>query len=168
MAAEPQGIPLAEILRAANELVLSGLIKDYALGGALGAMRYVEPLSTFDADIFFVPVTKDLSAGVDAIYTALKARGCEVEGDHLLLNDFPVQFLAAHGLTEDAVQNANPIEFEGVPAKVFSPEYMIAIAANVRRSKDIARIKLLMEQADLDRNLLETILKRYKLSLPEE
>jgi hypothetical protein len=168
MATESPGIPLAEILRAANELVSSGLIKDYALGGALGAMRYVEPLSTFDADIFFIPVTKDLSAGVDAIYTALKTRGCEVEGDHLLLNNFPVQFLAAHGLTEDAVLTANSIEFEGVPAKVFRPEFMIAIAASVRRSKDIARIRLLMEQADLDRNLLETILKRYKLSLPEE
>lgn len=168
MAAEPPGIPLADILRAANELVASGLIKDYALGGALGAMRYVEPLSTFDADIFYVPITNDLSAGVDAIYGALTAQGCEIEGDHLLLNDFPVQFLAAHGLTEEAVRTANIIEFEGVPAKIFRPEYMIAIAASVGRSKDVARINLLMEQADIDRTLLETILKRHQLSLPKE
>ena len=168
MVAESSGIPLAEILRAANELVSSGLIKDYALGGALGAMRYVEPLSTFDAHVFYIPITEDLSAGIDRIYSSLKARGCEIEGDHLLLNNFPVQFLAAHGLAAEAVQNANAIEFEGVPAKVFRPEHMIAIAASVGRSKDIARIQLLMEQADIDRNLLETILKRYKLSLPEE
>jgi hypothetical protein len=129
-------------------------------------MRYVEPLATYDADIFFIPVTKDLSAGVRNIYEALRARGCEVEGDHLLLKNFPVQFLAARGLTEEAVQKANKIEYQGVRAKVFRPEYMIAIAASVRRLKDLARIKLLMEQADIDRDLLDTILKRHKLSLP--
>jgi hypothetical protein len=121
MAAEPQGIPLADILRAANDLVSAGLIKDYALGGALAAMRYVEPLATFDADIFFVPITKDLSAGVDAIYHALTARGCEIDGDHLLLNGFPVQFLAAHDLTEEAVENANPHRIRRRPRKSFPP-----------------------------------------------
>jgi hypothetical protein len=122
MPEESTGIPLAEILGAANGLVSSGLIKDYALGG---------------------------------------------EGDHLLLKNFPVQFLAARGLTDEAVQKANKIEYHGVRTKVFRPEYMIAIAASVRRPKDIARINLLLEQADIDRNLLETILKRYKLSLPK-
>ena len=167
MPEEPAGIPLADILRAANELASSGLIKDYALGGALAAMRYVEPLATYDADIFFIPVTKDLSAGIHDIYKTLRARGCEVEGDHLLLKNFPVQFLPAHGLTEEAVQNANPIEYRGVRTKIFRPEHIIAIAASVRRAKDLARINLLLEQADIDRNLLETILKRYKLSLPK-
>jgi hypothetical protein len=168
MPQDPAGIPLADILRAANELVSSGLIKDYALGGALAAMRYVEPLATYDADIFFIPVTKDLSAGVHDIYEALQARGCEVDGDHLLLKNFPVQFLAAYGLTEEAVQNANTIEYQGVRAKVFRPEYMIAIAASVRRAKDLARIKLLMEQAEIDEKLLERILDGHKLSLPED
>ena len=79
MPEESAGIPLVEILRTANELVSSGLIKDYALGGALAAMRYVEPLATYHADIFFIPAAKDLWAGVHDIYEALRARGCEVE-----------------------------------------------------------------------------------------
>jgi len=108
MPEESAGIPLAEILRTANELVSSGLIKNYALGGALAAMRYVEPLATYDADIFFIPVTEDLSAGVHDLYEALRARGWDVEGDHLLLKDFPVQFLAAHGLTAEAVRKGKP------------------------------------------------------------
>jgi len=168
MPEESAGIPLAEILRAANELVSSGLIKDYALGGALAAMRYVEPFATYDADIFFIPITEDISAGIHDIYEALRAHGCEVEGDHLLLKNFPVQFLAAHGLTEEAVQNADTIEYQGVRAKLFRPEYIIAIAANVRRAKDLARIQLLLEQAEIDKNLLESILNRHKLSLPED
>jgi hypothetical protein len=86
----------------------------------------------------------------------------------LLLKNFPVQFLPAHGLTQEAVQKANEIDYQGVHAKVFRPEYIIAIAASVRRPKDIARIKLFMEQADIDRDLLDAILKRHKLSLPED
>jgi hypothetical protein len=44
MSEEPLAIPLADVLRAANDLVAAGLIKDYALGGgALAAIYYVEP-----------------------------------------------------------------------------------------------------------------------------
>jgi hypothetical protein len=167
MPEEHSAIPLDDVLRAANELVSDGLIKDYALGGALAAIHYVEPFTTYDADIFFIPATKDLSAGIPGIYDALRKKGCEIVGDHLLLNNFPVQFLAADGLTEEAVREATSIEYKGVPTKVFRPEHIIAIAAQVGRSKDLARIEQLMEQAEIDKNLLETILKRHKLSLPK-
>ena len=43
---EFSAIPLADVLRAANELVSAGLIKDYALGGALAAIYYTEPITT--------------------------------------------------------------------------------------------------------------------------
>ena len=52
-------------------------------------------------------------------------------------------------------------------AKVFRPEHIIVIATQLRRLKDLARIEQLMEQADIDKNLLERILKRHKLSLPK-
>src|SRR5215510_14203023 len=55
-------IPLADVLRAANELVSVGLIKDYALGGALAAIYYTEPVTTYDADIIFIASDKTLSA----------------------------------------------------------------------------------------------------------
>lgn len=69
---KPSAIPLADILRAANELVAAALIKDYALGGALAAIYYVEPFTTYDADIFFIPADKSLSAGIPAIYSHLQ------------------------------------------------------------------------------------------------
>jgi len=167
MSEEPPGIPLADVLRAANELVSVGLIKDYALGGALAAIHYVEPIATYDADIFFIPATEDLTGGIPQIYEALRARGWKVEGDHLLLRNFPVRFLAAHGLTEEAVREAKPLNYKGVATKLFRPEHIIAIAASVGRLKDLARIEQVMEQAEIDKNLLETILKRHKLSLPK-
>ena len=68
-----------------------------ALGGALAAMYYVEPFATYDADIFFIPADKGLTAGIPAIYAHLQAQGWRVEREHLLVRGFPVQFLAAQG-----------------------------------------------------------------------
>jgi hypothetical protein len=167
MSDESPTIPLADVLRAANDLVSAGLIKDYALGGALAAIYYVEPFTTYDADIFFIPATEDLTGGIPQIYEALCARGWKVEGDHLLLHNFPVQFLAAHGLTEEAVKEALPLNYQGIATKLFRAEHIIAIAASVGRLKDLARIEQVMEQVDIDKDLLETILKRHKLSLPK-
>ena len=97
----------------------------------------------------------------------MQSKGWRFELEHLLVKDFPVQFLAASGLTEEAVCNAQPIEYEGVPAKVFRPEYIIAIAASVGGHKDLARIELLMDQAEIDKTLLEGILRRHSLEIPE-
>ena len=163
---EPSAIPLASVFRAANELVSAGLIEDYALGGALAAIYYTEPFTTYDADVIFVAKDKTLSAGIPAIYSHLQSKGWRVEREHLVINDFPVQFLAASGLTEEAVHNANQIEYEGVTAKVFRPEYIIAVAASVRRHKDLARIEQLLMQAKIEQTLLDDILRRYKLRLP--
>jgi hypothetical protein len=159
-------LPLAEIFRAANDLVAAGLVRDWALGGALAAIYYVEPFSTYDADIFFIPIDESLAAGIPAIYGRLQARGWQVEGEHLLVRGFPVQFLAAIGVTEEAVREAERIDYEGVSAKIFRAEHVIAIAASVGRTKDKARIEQLFQQADLDKEYLQNILHRHKLKLP--
>jgi len=159
-------IPLADVLRAANGLVAAGLMEDWALGGALAAIYYVEPFTTYDADIFFIPTDKGLTAGIPAIYAYLQAQGWQVEREHLVVRGFPVQFLAAAGLTEEAVREAERIEFEGVPAKIFRAEHIVAIAASVGRQKDKARIEQLLQQADLDKTKLENILQRHTLKLP--
>jgi hypothetical protein len=159
-------LPLADVLRAANELAAAGLIEDWALGGALAAIYYVEPFTTYAADIFFIPKDKGLTAGLPAIYAHLQSQGWQVECEHLLVRGFPVQFLAANGLTEEAVREAERIDYEGVPAKVFRAEHIVAIAASVGRAKDKARIEQLLQQADLDPGRLESILQRHKLKRP--
>ncbi|MCW5557502.1 MAG: hypothetical protein KIT22_06705 [Verrucomicrobiae bacterium] len=164
---EPSDIlPLAAVLRAANGLVAAGLIEDWALGGALAAIYYVEPFTTYDADIFFIPKDKGLTAGIPAIYEHLQTHGWQVEREHLLIHGFPVQFLAAAGLTEEAVREAQRFDYEGVPARVFRAEHIVAIAASVGRAKDKARIEQLLQQADLDQNRLESILRQHNLKLP--
>lgn len=168
MATDPpsDNLPLAEVFRAANGLVAGGLIEDWALGGALAAIYYVEPFTTYDADVFFISKDKGLTAGIPAIYAHLQTQGWQVEHEHLLVRGFPVQFLAAHGLSEEAVREAERIDYEGVPAKVFRAEHIVAIAASVGRAKDKARIEQLLQQADLDKTYLENVLHRHNLRLP--
>ena len=69
-------------------------------------------------------------------------------------------------MTEEAVRDAKQIEYEGIPAKVFRPAFIIAIAASVGRNKDLARIDQMLEQAEIDRTLLDDLLARYNLKLP--
>ncbi len=166
MNASPENLPLADVFRAANGLVAAGLIEDWALGGALAAIYYVEPFTTYDADIFFLSREKGLTAGIPAIYEHLQAQGWKIEREHLLFRSFPVQFLAAQGLTEEAVHEAEHLDYEGVPAKVFRAEHIIAIAASVGRAKDKARIEQLQQQADVDKSYLADVLQRHKLKLP--
>ena len=66
------------------------------------------------------------------------------------------------------MRQAKPIKYEGVPAKVFRPEYIIAVAASVGRHKDLARIEQLLEQAKMDKASLDDILHRYNLKLPKK
>jgi len=155
--------PLKKVFEVMNDLVAQGLIQDYALGGAMAAMRYTEPFTTNDADIFFVPVTGDLTAGIPAIYDYLKKQGYQPKADHVVIGGFPVQFLATCGVTEDALRDAEKIDFEGVRTKVFGPEYLAVEAARLGRPKDKVRLEMLIKQANLDRKKLRDILKRHKL-----
>jgi hypothetical protein len=159
-------IPLGEIFLAASELVARKLIEKWALGGALAGVYYTEPVVTYDADIFFIPADKSLSAGLPSIYAYLQSQGWHAEGEHLLCGEFPVQLLAAHALTEEAVREALAIEYEGVTGYVFRAEYIVAIAASVGRLKDRSRIEQIFEQASIDQQMLDDILKRYRLKLP--
>lgn len=77
-----------------------------------------------------------------------------------------MQLLAASGLTEEAVREAKPVQYECVPAKVFRAEYIIAIAASVGRHKDFAPIEQMLDQVKIDKTLLDDILRRYNLKLP--
>jgi hypothetical protein len=69
-------------------------------------------------------------------------------------------------LTAEAVREAQRIDYEGGPARIFRAEHIVAIAASVGRQKDKARIEQLLQQADLDKTYLEKVLQRYKLKLP--
>lgn len=149
-----------------NELKTKGLIKDYAIGGAIGVLRWVEPFFTRDLDIFIITSHEKQSKVIDlsTIYDYLKKRGYgEWIGQWIMIEGIPTEFIPAAGLSEESVVSAQEVEYEGVKTRVIIPEYLIALLLKAGRGKDITKIKLLLEQAKPDIEKLNNILKRYSL-----
>ncbi|MGC3991946.1 MAG: hypothetical protein QM796_20100 [Chthoniobacteraceae bacterium] len=151
---------LAEI----NELRATGLIGQWAIGGAMGATFYLEPISTFDLDVFVLFENAPLILTLSPIYDFLKTRGHVADGEAIMVHGWPVQFLPAESaLLHEAVEEARTIDFEGVPARVMLAEHLMAIALQTARSKDFARLIAFVEGKVADRTKLNEILSRHHL-----
>jgi hypothetical protein len=137
-----------------NELERNGVVERYAIGGAMGATFYVEPLLTFDLDVFVAL----------PLYEALRARGYTEEGECVLIEGVPVQFLPAYNaLLEEALTEARETYYEDVPTRVARPEHLIAICLQTGRDKDRERVRILREQAEVDKSYLAGVLQRHGL-----
>lgn len=149
-----------------NGLKEERLIKDYAIGGAIGVLKWVEPFFTRDLDIFIIPFQEPEGKVIDLspIYDYLKKKGYdEWAGQWIIIEGIPVEFIPAENLAKESVVNAQEIEFEGAKTKVIIPEYLIALLLKAGREKDIMKIKMLLEQAKVDRRKLNEVLMRYDL-----
>ena len=61
-------------LQVLNELERDGILSRYAIGGAMGATFYIEPLLTFDLDILvLLPEAKGELLTLTPLYEALRA-----------------------------------------------------------------------------------------------
>jgi len=150
-----------------NDLEKEGLIKGYALGGATALLFYAEPALTFDVDIFvFLPDDNTSKGLIDMspIYNALKARGYNAEKEHVMIEGIPVQFLPAYNsLIEDTVNDAEAKEYDGIKIKVAKIEYLLAIMIDTNRPKDRERIYKVLDEASIDQDTLNSILKKHAL-----
>lgn len=159
---------MKKTLKVINELVKNVLIRDYAIGGAIGALKWTEPFFTRDLDIFIIPVEKIQKKEIiyfSKVYDYLKIRGySKWVGQWLLIEGTPVEFIpATEGLFKEAVENALETKFEGIKAKVIVPEYLIALFLKASREKDIIKIKMLLKQAKVNNEKLQEILLKYDL-----
>jgi hypothetical protein len=147
-----------------NELESAGLVERYAIGGAMAAYFYAEPVVTEDLDVF---VLFQISGGLvtlTPIYDFLKQRGATEEREHLWLAGTLVQLIPAYdALTEEAVREAIEKTVGQTKTRVMRVEHLIAIALKTGRAKDYARIALLLEEADLNQARLQEILGRHDL-----
>jgi hypothetical protein len=156
---------MKDTLSEINEMRTAGLIGQWAIGGAMGATFYLEPISTYDLDIFVLFEASPLILTLTPIYDFLKARGHEADGDAVLVHGWPVQFLPAESaLLREAVELAREVDFEGVHARVMMPEHLMAIALQTGRGKDFARLITFVESQAADDQKLCEILERHGLS----
>ncbi|MDP3025491.1 MAG: hypothetical protein Q8O10_08140 [candidate division Zixibacteria bacterium] len=150
-----------------NQLRKKGLIKNYAIGGGIATIFYVEPFFTYDLDVFIIPsgtVKKQNLILLSPIYNYLQAKGYKWKGEHILIEGVPVQFIPADEFEKEAVARAKAVEYEGVKTKVMAPEYLVALLLRAGRKKDMEKTEKLLEQTKIDRRKLRAILRKYGLT----
>lgn len=157
---------MKEALEVLNRLKDRALIKDYAVGGGIATIFYTEPIFTYDLDVFVIvksePAGKIIS--LVPIYDYLSSKGYSWKGEHIIIKGLPVQFIPVEsGIEREAIENAKDVTYSGVKTKILSAEYLIAIALKVGRRKDFDKIGRLVEQAKIDKKVLESILKEHRL-----
>src|SRR5205085_7800265 len=127
---------------------------------------YPEPVATLHFD-FFLEFHNEPGSPIispQSIFKYLRDRGCKMEGEHVLIAGWPVQFLpAGSALVQEALAAAVEKDVEGTPARVFTAEHIAAIALETGRAKDKARVLQFIEAGALDLERLQEIVARHGL-----
>ena len=134
---------MKEVANLLEDLKASGVIRDYALFGAVAQMRYTEPVATLDADVL-VLLSNDTGLDVLApIYNFCRKRGHVPQGEAIRVGNWPVQFVPTFSrLTEEAVREAEIGEIGGIPVRVISAIHLAVIALSVGQPKIICASSL--------------------------
>lgn len=157
---------IIEVIVELNQMVADGVVDRYAIGGAVGATFYLEPVATMDIDVFlsFRQSAGSLIVSPKLIYDHLKARGHAIEGEYVIIGGWPVQFLPpASPLVEEALVQAIEVDLDGMSVRVFTAEHLAAIALQTGRAKDKARLLQFVEEIAFDTITFESMLKRHEL-----
>jgi len=155
---------MEKALQVIEEMTRQGVIKAYAIGGGIAATYYIEPVLTYDLDIFFIPAKDGLDV-LAPIYDYAGERGFGTHAESILIEGFPVQFIPAYNdLVRQAVENAATLKYRDVEAKVVTAEHLAAISLQTGRAKDRERVSRLLEEAVIDRAVLGRILESFGLA----
>jgi hypothetical protein len=159
----------AEALRALNSMKEEGLVEDYAVAGAMALTFWTEPVATYDLDVLvFLPQRGGVLVSLEPIYAWAVRRGYPSADEHIIVEGIPTQFIPSpNQLADETVRAAESLEYEGIPVRVARPEYLIALYSEpgARSVKRRERAAALLEWPQLNRGLLDEILKRHGLAL---
>ncbi len=162
---------MEKTLAVINQLEKDDIIGRYAIGGAVAATRYIEPIQTCDLDIFVIlptdsyPLSPSGLVSITPIYTRLTQYGYAPQGECVIIEGWPVQFLPVYNeLIEEALERAVDVDFGSTPTRVLSAEYLAAIMLETGRPKDHARLLQFFEYDVIDRFVLDDIVLRHSLA----
>ncbi|WP_306534264.1 nucleotidyl transferase AbiEii/AbiGii toxin family protein [Geobacter sp.] len=152
----------------------AGGIDGYALVGGLAVSVWATPRATEDIDIL-VLVAHD--KGLESFTEALRAKGIEFQVHRGGVDD-PVPLLVTAEIAgipldciiatkkweAEAVQRAVGIEFMGKTVRVLAPEYLIVMKLKAGGPQDLLDAARIVEQSKYDRELLDALAKRLKVT----
>jgi hypothetical protein len=159
-------VNIKETIAIINRMQADQVIERYAIGGAVGATFYLEPVATLDLDVFITlrvdPASSLLS--LQPIFDYLKAQGATVQGEYIVVAGWPVQFLpTGTPLLEEALEHSIQQDVDGILTRVFTAEHLAAIALQTGRAKDKTRLLHFLETGALDQGRFQAILGRHGL-----
>lgn len=150
-----------------NQMVDDGIIKNYALGGAMAAFFYIEPSFTADMDMFCLLAHEPHPSGIvllDPLIHYLKAKGHKPTALGAMIEGIDVQFqFPEDPLGEVSIETAITHDLDGTPVRVMRPEYLITHMLKLNRPKDRLRLTRFIEAQAFDPAALYEILSEHGL-----
>lgn len=157
---------MKEVFRVINRMRADGIIDDYAICGAIAASFYLEAVATEDIDIFIhISPPPARFAELSTVYSYLGKKGFMARREFVVIDSWDVQFLvpAEDSLEHEAVRNAAVFAFDGVDVRVMIPEYLVAVALQTGRDKDMLRVREFVRTEKVNVGDLGTLVDRFGL-----
>lgn len=156
---------MKKTLQIIDRMHKEGLYKKYAIGGGIASLFYIEPIATFDLDIFVIlPESEEVLLSLSPLYDWLREKKYKLVKEHIIIEGIPVQFIPVYNeLVKEAVLKAVRKKYEGISTVVLKPEYLMAIMLDTNRAKDRERIIKMLDEAEISADLLKTILNAHGL-----
>jgi len=167
-------MPLRKTIEVVSRIAAEGVIRQYAIAGAVAALNYIQPTLTEDLDILVsVEDLEERRSGLvllTPIEVALAKLGYTERSDvGIRVEGWPVQFLpVASALDEEALSEAAEVEFRSgedpvIKARILRAEHVVATALKLGRLKDLARVEAFLDQEAVDLAKLKVVLQRHDL-----
>ena len=156
---------MKELAQLLNDMREVGVISDYALFGAVAQIRYTEPVATLDADVLVAVSGPERLDILKPIYEFCTTKGFHPEGETISVGAWPVQFIPVFNpLTQEALEEAETVDFDGVPFKVVRAAHLAVIALSVGRAKDFTRILALLESGSVSQQEIADLAAKHGLA----
>jgi hypothetical protein len=166
---------LRKTVEIVTKLADRGVVRSYAICGAVAALNYIQPTLTEDLDVLIsIDAFEKHASGLlllGPIEKALADMGyAERTSLGYLIEGWPVQLPVGSALDEEALEKAVDLDLaepgeQPLKVRCLSAEHIVAIALKVGRLKDLARVQAFLEQQAVDLHRLKEILARHNLML---
>lgn len=157
---------MEKTIKIINQMRDERVFVSYAVGGGIAALFYIEPITTFDLDVFVLqPVSTGDIVSLSSIYSWLEKHGYKPEKEQVIIEGVPVQFIPAYNdLVNDAIRDSVQKKYGTTAVSVVSAEYLMAIMLQTYRPKDRDRLMKFIDETTIDNTLLTAILEKHNLT----
>jgi len=158
---------MQKVIQILNRMQADGVIEQFAIGGGIAAIHYLEPYLTDDIDVFISPVVVGPNGLVSfaRIYSYLEELGYNTDREYIRIEDWLVQFVSAfESVQEEAVAQADRVAFAGEYTPIFTSEHLAAELLRSGRPKDHARVVALLESGQVEMEIFRDIIRRHSLA----